>query len=74
MSDEELLIGKMYTDHGGAEEPVNIDAYLNQGGLISIAIDEDKWIEMSPIMAKKLMIKLQYATGASLTEMLTTVE
>ncbi len=74
MSEDEFLIGKMYTENGGEEMPVDIDAYLNKGGLVTIALDSDKWIEMSPIMARELMLRLQYATGTSLTEMLTTVE
>ena len=74
MSEDEFLIGRMYTENGGEEMPVNIDAYLNKGGLVTLALGDDKWIEMSPIMAKKLMLRLQYATGSSLTEMLTTVE
>ncbi|HIF9191925.1 TPA: hypothetical protein ACX6PF_001106 [Photobacterium damselae] len=45
-----------------------MDAYLNNGGLITIRIDEDKWIALSPIPAKKLLKKLDYAGGESLTE------
>jgi len=74
MPDNNEIIARMYTEGGGEETPVSIDAYLNNGGLISIAIDEDSWIEISPIEAKKLMAKLQYALGASLTQMLSPSE
>jgi hypothetical protein len=52
MSEDELLIGKMHTESGGEEMPVNIDAYLNKGGLVTITLDDNKWVEISPIMAK----------------------
>jgi hypothetical protein len=70
MSDDNQIIARMYSEAGGEETPVLLDAYLNNGGLISIAIDDDCWIEISPIEAKKLMGKFEYALGASLVQML----
>jgi hypothetical protein len=74
MSDNNEIIARMYTEGGGEETPIFIDAFLNNGGLISIALDDDSWIEVSPIEAKKLMAKLQYALGAALTQMLSPSE
>ncbi|MDH5902683.1 hypothetical protein AB4582_10575 [Vibrio splendidus] len=74
MSGDNPIIARMYTEGGGEETPVSLDAYLNNGGLISIAIDDDSWIEISPIEAKKLMGKFEHALGASLAQMLSPTE
>jgi hypothetical protein len=74
MSDNNEIIARMYTEGGGEETPIFIDAFLNNGGLISIALDDDSWIEVSPIEAKKLMAKLQHALGAALAQMLSPSE
>jgi len=72
--EEETIPAKLYSYGGGEEKPINLDAYLNQGGLISIKLDEDNWIELSPITAKKLIKKLNLAVGGSLTELLSPTE
>ncbi|EOW9235117.1 hypothetical protein ACOA55_002541 [Vibrio cholerae] len=70
MSKDIEIPAKLFSYGGGEEEPIDIDAYLNQGGLITLRIDEDNWIELSPISAKKLLKKLDYAVGQSLAEYL----
>ena len=70
MSKDIEIPAKLLTYGGGEEEPIDMDAYLNQGGLITIRIDEENWIELSPISAKKLLKKLDYAVGQSLAEYL----
>ena len=70
MSKDIEIPAKLLTHGGGEEEPIYMDAYLNQGGLITIRIDEESWIELSPISAKKLLKNLDYAVGQSLAEYL----
>ncbi|NOI26667.1 hypothetical protein [Vibrio mediterranei] len=74
MSDGIEIPAKLFSYGGGEEEPIDIDAYLNRGGLITIRIDEDNWIELSPISAKKLLKKIDYAVGQSLAEYLSSQE
>lgn len=74
MSEENQIIARMYSENGGEETPISIDAFLNNGGLISIPIDEGTWIEISPIEAKKLKTRLEDALSSSLAQMLSPSE
>jgi len=74
MSEENQIIARMYSENGGEETPIAIDAFLNNGGLISIPIDDGSWIEISPIEAKKLKEKLEEALSESLSLLLSPSE
>ncbi len=52
------------------ESPVESDAFLNNAGLISIAIKDGAWTEMSPLAAKELMARLNSACKDFVAELL----
>jgi len=68
MTKENEIIAKLYSYGGGEQEPINLDAYLNSGGLITIRIDDENWIELSAIHAKKFREELDIAISDSLAQ------
>jgi hypothetical protein len=74
MTEGNEIIAKMLSYGGGEEEPINLDAYLNNGGLITIRIDDDRWIELSAIHAKRFRERLNNAIGESLARHLSPTE
>lgn len=69
MSEEKEIPASFFHEREG-ESPVELDAYLNNAGLISIAIKEGSWIEMSPLAAKELMARLNTACKDFAAELL----
>ncbi|MEQ1536772.1 MAG: hypothetical protein ABL923_12940 [Burkholderiaceae bacterium] len=48
----------------------SLSVYNNSGGMIILKIDDDTFIEVSPIMAKRLRDQLSTAIRCALTDML----
>ena len=70
MSGSSDIPGKIYTYGGGDDKPIYLDAFFNNGGLITIAIDEETWIEVSPTSAKALVAKINIAMKDSVDALL----
>jgi len=60
MSDSKEIPSEFYHESEG-ESDVNLDTYLNDQGLITIYIKDGASIEMSPLAAKELMVRLNTA-------------
>jgi len=73
MTQETEIIAKLYS-YGGEDEPINIDAYLNNGWLIITRIDDYIWIELSAIHAKKFRERLDRCINESLAQHLSPTE
>ena len=56
-SEEKNLPGFMH-EHGEMI-PINLEAYLNKRGLVSIAVDGEAKIEMSSLVAMELIKQLE---------------
>ena len=74
MSDNSEIPAQLYTHSGGEDELVSLDAFLNHGGSITIKINEESWIELSPLSAKALIGKLNVANKDSVAALLSTDE
>lgn len=74
MSENSEISAKLYTHSGGEDELISIDAFLNQGGLITLKLSEGSWVELSPLSAKALMAKLNVATKDSVAALLSADE
>jgi hypothetical protein len=74
MSDNLEIPAKFYTHSGGEDYPISLDAFLNHGGLITIKLNEESWIELSPLSAKALMAKLNVGMKDSVAALLSTEE
>jgi hypothetical protein len=72
MSEEETKRELPVFHHAGGPmaEPASMEAYLNRQGLVTIAVDGEPLLEMSPLIAKQLRAQLREAAMESFTELL----
>lgn len=68
--DERDVIPIRYFARGPEAELESLSVYTNNSGMIILSIDEDTYIEVSPVMAKRLRDQLSRAIRESLTNML----
>lgn len=69
MSEENSISANFFHEREG-ESSVELDAFLNNGGLITIAIKDGSWIEMSPLAVKELIARLNIASKDFAAELL----
>lgn len=69
MSDNKEIPAKFYHEREG-ESDVNLDAYLNDQGMITISIKGGASIDMSPLAVKELMARLNAASKEFAAEFL----
>ncbi|GAB2529415.1 hypothetical protein [Microbulbifer agarilyticus] len=69
MSEEKDIPAKFFHEREG-ESHVELDAFLNNGGLITIAIKDGAWIELSPLAVKELTARLNIASKDFAAELL----
>ena len=50
-------------DCGRQRIPINLDAYLSDSGMVTIPLDEDDLIEMSPLVANEFVQSMLSAIG-----------
>jgi hypothetical protein len=71
VSDSKEVPAKFYHESEG-ESDVNLDAYLNDQGSITIYVKDGASIDMSPLAAKELMVRLNTASKEFAAELLST--
>ncbi len=71
MSDSKEIPAEFYHEREG-ESDVNLDAYLNEQGSITIYIKDGASIDMSPLAAKELMARLNAASKEFAEKLLST--
>lgn len=69
VSDSKEIPARFYHEREG-ESDVNLDAYLNEQGSITIYIKGGASIDMSPLAAKELMARLNAASKEFTAELL----
>ncbi|OUS12938.1 hypothetical protein A9Q89_04555 [Gammaproteobacteria bacterium 53_120_T64] len=68
MGDSKEIPSKFYHESEG-ESYVNLDAYLNEQGSITIYIKDGASIDMSPLAAKELIVRLNAASKEFASEL-----
>ena len=71
MSDSKEIPAEFYHEREG-ESDVNLDAYLNDQGSITIYIKDGASIDMSPLAVKELMVRLNTASKEFAAKLLST--
>lgn len=68
--EQQEIPAHLYTNGGEDDDPINLDAYLSQNGMITLSLNDDTWLQMSPLAAKRLIELLCGAVGESVIEIL----
>lgn len=58
-----------FWNNGPMGEPMDLDIYPNASGMIVLKISDGSFLEVSPVMAKRMREKLSRAISQSLTNM-----
>ena len=69
-SEDKQAIPVRFYAKGPEADAENLSVFNNTGGMIILKIDDDTFIEVSPIMAKRLRDQLSIAIRIALTDML----
>jgi hypothetical protein len=67
--EQEDLRVHLYTENGGRSATVDIEAYLSKNGMVTISLSQ-AWVQMSPLVAKQFVERLQTAVEDAMTQML----
>lgn len=69
VTESKKILARFYHERVG-ESYVNLDAYLNEQGSITIYIKDEVSIDISPLAAKELMIRINKASKDFAAELL----